>query len=280
MRSGRHRVSWSRMPTFEHYIAYGISKASQRVRSLPRSISRAWRRRRHGIADLADLWQEVPETNAFGAVLDILGFSELMRRDPAGAHVQMNSFQGAVQNAVARVGNGNVTAALVSDSAFLVGQNVQDLAAVAMTAIHRCFLSNPIMLVHGYLDRGDYRLSLPLPGAPQSPHFLRIHWAGQGVLGIGLEEMFLPKGAALFLSPRIDDPVLPVVSHRFLWSNVRTLDWAEDTARRAQLAIVWNNVNARCPPELAHVIATKSWLSRAGARHNIQLASGPWPERR
>lgn len=263
------------MPTFEHYLAYGLSKVCQRVRSLPRAITRARNKQRHGIADLADLWRESPDTDAFGAVLDILGFSELMRRDPSGAHVQMNSFQRNVEQAVTNAGNGAVKAALVSDSAFLIGQNVQDLAAVAMSAIYRCFLTYPIMLVHGYLDRGDYRLGLPLSGAPQSPNFLRIHWAGQGVLGIGLEEMFLPKGAALFLSPRIDAQALPVVSQQFLWSSVRTLDWAADPQRQSQLAPIWNNVNARCPRELAHVSATKRWISLAGARHNIQLAR--WP---
>ena len=119
-------------------------------------------------------------------------------------------FQDIVQNAANRAGNGRVRAALVSDSAFLVGDNANDLADVAMTTIYRCFMSNPTMLVHGYIDRGDFRLVFRLPGAPQSPNLARVHWAGQGVLGIGLEEMFLPKGGAIFLSSRIERQGLPI----------------------------------------------------------------------
>lgn len=262
------------MPTLEHYLAYGISKAGQWGRSRPRWVCRMQNRMRFGIGDLAEVWRDEPTADAFGAVLDILGFSELMRREPKLAHVHMHLFQQEVEKAVRLVGNGNVTAALVSDGAFLVGQNLQDLANVAMMAIYRCFLSTPTILIHGYVDSGDYQLNLPAPGR-QSPNSFRIHWAGQGVLGIGLEEMFLPKGAALFLSKRIEHHGLPVASHRLLWGNVHTLDWAADKSRQEQLRTIWHNVNKRCPPELAHIHATKKWLSSAGTRHKIQLGTGP-----
>ena len=77
-------VGWSEiMPTIEHYIAYSLFKARQAARSLPRAITRAWNRRRRGIGDLSDLWTERPGDQVFGGVLDILGFSGLMKRHPA-----------------------------------------------------------------------------------------------------------------------------------------------------------------------------------------------------
>jgi hypothetical protein len=263
------------MPTFEHYLAYGLSKAKQTIRSIPRRIRRAIHTHQYGIADLGDLWPEPRAPDTFGAVVDMLGFSDLMRREPRGAHLQMSTFQNIVSRALDQFGNGNVQAALVSDSAFFVSESVHDIAAVTMAVIYRCFLSAPTMLVHGYVDRGDYRLFLPLPGTHQNAHLARIHWAGQGVLGIGTEEMFLPKGAAIFLSPRVPADGLPIATHRLLWTTARTLDWSVDVQRAPQLSAIWNNVNHNCPRHLEHVAATKRWLRAAGARLGVTLAK--WP---
>ncbi len=260
------------MATFEHYLAYGISKTKQSLRALPTLIAHGLHNRRYGVSDLAGLWREVPDPQAFGAVLDILGFSALMRRYPSGGHIQMHTFQTIASNAVTRYGNGNVHAALVSDSALLVANDLNDVAAVAMDIIYRSFLSNTTMLIHGYIDQGDFRLVLPNPSASQAPNIARIHWAGQGVLGIGKEELLLPKGAALFLSDRARAGSLPVTTQRFLWSQVTTLDWTDDPQRARQLSVIWNNVNHNCPANLEHVIATKQWLRRAAARRGVVLA--------
>jgi hypothetical protein len=213
------------------------------------------------------LWDEDRPPGRFGAVLDILGFTAFMRRQPSLAHVQLQNFGAHVASAIGSHGGGLVDAAIFSDGAYLASDDVAALADVAMETVFRTLVHTPTFLVHGLIAYGDYRL-VPTSHAavPQ------IHWAGQGVLEIGLKEKLLPKGAMIFVDPSVEPHVggLPTARARLLWSHRLALDWAADPNRAGLFRVAWGNV-LREPAFIAQVAATKVWMRQVAAVHGISL---------
>jgi hypothetical protein len=142
-----------------------------------------------------------------------------------------------------------------------------------MQVLFRSLVHVPTMLVHGLIAHGDFRLLFGGHGAgPGAVH--QLHWAGQGVLEIGLMEKLLPKGAMIFIDPSAEAAVaeagLPTVASRLLWSERQALDWTVDPVRAGMLPTAWENVKMR-PQFISHVIATRTWLRTVGAMRGLVL---------